>query len=61
MDTSPASRISRAPRRETVQVTLPDGTTLEGPRGAPLGEFLKAAARPEETSVKETEHDEVPA
>lgn len=42
--------IHPAPHRETVQVTLPDGTTLEGPRGAPLGDFLKAA-RPDDSQV----------
>ncbi len=38
--------VSRAFRRvkprPTVEIHLPDGTVLRGPRGAPVGEFLKA-------------------
>jgi len=38
-------------RRATVQVRLPDGRVLEGPRGATLEAFIQAAAYPPEQRV----------
>lgn len=39
-----ASAVRQADPRRTVQVLLPDGRALEGPRGSPLGNFLSALA-----------------
>ena len=32
--------------RATVEVQLPDGRVIEGPRGAPVGDFLKLIENP---------------
>jgi hypothetical protein len=44
-------RIKIVPMREEVEVRIPDGRVLSGPRGATVGEFLAAVVEPEPQTV----------
>ncbi len=48
---NPQPTVYLTERRPTVQARLPDGRVLEGPRGATLEEFIRAAAFPADTRV----------
>jgi uridine kinase len=44
-------RIKIVPMREEVEVRIPDGRVLSGPRGSTVGEFLAAVVEPEPQTV----------
>jgi uridine kinase len=48
---NPQPTVYLTERRPTVQARLPDGRVLEGPRGATLEEFIRAAAFPADMRV----------
>jgi len=37
--------------RDTVEIVLPDGTVMEGPRNTPLGEFMRAYQNPDKPQI----------
>ncbi len=46
-----ASEFKLASTRTTVELNLEDGRVLSGPRGAPVGDFLRAIAKPEDIPI----------
>jgi uridine kinase len=46
-----AQEFKLAASRPTVELNLEDGRVLSGPRGAPVGDFLKAITKPEDVPI----------